>query len=94
MKIKPTEGFVLIKPTTPEPTTASGIVLPEVSKQLPQTGEVIAVGKMVNEKGMFIVPEYKVGDLVLYKKWEVIKYRQDNKESLFIKHKDIIAILE
>jgi chaperonin GroES len=44
MSVKPLEDRVLVKPIESEAKTASGIYLPEASKEKPVRGEVVAVG--------------------------------------------------
>ena len=43
-KIHPVPGYILVKPTAQEKTTASGIVLPDSHEDKPQQGSVLAVG--------------------------------------------------
>ena len=44
MAVKPLEDRVLVKPQEPETQTASGLYLPESSKEKPIQGTVVAVG--------------------------------------------------
>ena len=68
MKIKPLNGYVVIKPLAAEEVTKSGIVIPDTAnKEKPKEGEVIAVATTnITDKGAELPIEMKVGDKVLY----------------------------
>lgn len=68
MKIKPLNGYVVIKPLAAEEVTKSGIVIPDTAnKEKPKEGEVIAVAETnITDKGAELPIEMKVGDKVLY----------------------------
>jgi chaperonin GroES len=68
MKIKPLNGYVVIKPMAAEEVTKSGIVIPDTAnKEKPQEGEVVAVAdKNISSSGTELPIEIKVGDKVLY----------------------------
>jgi len=96
VKIKPTNGNVLVEPMELEKQTASGIVLPDSHDEKSQKGKVIALGKALKDKdGQIREPGFKVGDLVVYKKWggDEIKLDSLGKEYIFVKFEDILAIL-
>jgi len=98
LNIKPVAGYILVEPQESEKTTASGIVLPDtVSADKPQQGKVIAVGEAVlHESGEEKVESpCKLGDIVVYKKWGGNEYKDKptNKEYMFVKFDDILAIV-
>ncbi len=70
--IMPLGDRVLIKPQAAETMTSFGILLPEASKEKPETGVVAAVGPgRRNERGERIAMDVKVGDFVYFKKpWD------------------------
>jgi chaperonin GroES len=95
-KIKPTAGYALIEPVQIEKTTAAGIVLPDTHEEKSQKGKIIAMGKpAVSDSGKKIIPEFKVGDIVIYKKWggDEVKLDHSGKEMMFVKFEDVLAIL-
>lgn len=96
-KLKPTAGYALVEPVEVEKKTAAGIVLPDSHDEKSHKGEVIAMGKApVTDSGKKIVPEFKVGDLVVYKKWggDEVKFGVFGKEYLFIKFEDVLAVVK
>ncbi len=101
MSIQPLFDNVLIKPLEAEKKTASGIILPDSSKEKPQMGEVMAVGTGSSEEcgcggcgncePKMVV---KVGDKVLYKKWGGNEVKVDAEEWMILEQKDILAIVK
>ena len=95
-KLKPMPGYALIEPVEVQKQTATGIVLPDTHDEKSQKGKVIALGgPQITDSGKKIVPQFKVGDLVVYKKWggDEIKLDLTGKEYLFVKFEDILAVL-
>ncbi len=95
-KIKPAPGYVLIDPREEERKTPSGIVLPDSHEEKPQAGRVIAVGAtFTSEYGAKISPPCQKGQTVIFKKWAGNEYRPEgeNKEYLFVKFEDIMAVI-
>lgn len=94
-KIKPLNDFVLISPVEKETTTASGILLPESSKEKPFEGKVVALGPgKLDDSGKRINPAIKVGDFVMYKKWGGNEIKVDGVDMLLVKEEDILAVIE
>lgn len=92
-KLKPTAGFLLLEPVEVQGKTKSGIYLPESASEKPQKGKVLAVGpEITTEKGTKKKSPVKVGDIVIYKKWGGSEVKFDNKEYLFAKFEDILAV--
>lgn len=93
LNLKPTAGYLLIEPTEAEEKTASGIYLPESAGEKPQKGRVIVVGPdEITDKGTKRSSPAKVGDIVIYKKWGGSEVKVGEKEYLFAKFEDILAI--
>jgi len=95
LNIKPTAGYALIEPVEAEKKTAAGIVLPDSHDEKSQKGKVIAMGKSpLTDSDQKIIPEFKVGDTVIYKKWggDEFKLGLSGKEYIFTKFEDILAV--
>ena len=93
--IKPTAGYLLIEPEEAAKQTSSGIYLPDsATGDKPQQGLVLAAGPdEVTDKGIKKSSPAKKGDKVIYKKWGGNEVKIDNKEYLFVKSEDILAII-
>ncbi len=95
MKVKPLSNGVVIKPTTIENKTSSGIIIPDNAKEKPQQGEVVAVGKgKVANDGLLINMSVAVGDAVLYNKYAGTEISVDGDDCLIMTENDILAIME
>jgi len=93
LNLKPTAGYILIEPEEAVKKTSSGIVLPESHDEKPQKGKVLAVGLAeISPSGKQIKAPCKRGQVVVYKKWGGNEYKIGEKEYLFIKFEDIMAI--
>lgn len=86
---------VLVRPLDAEPTTSSGIILPDTVKEKPQMGEIMAIGTgMTTSEGKLIPMQVKVGQKVLYKKWGGDELKVNGEEWMVLSQKDILAIVE
>ena len=87
MIIKPLGKRVLIKQVEQEEVTKSGIVLPgTASKENPITGEVIAVGKDVED--------VKTGDKVIFEKYTGTEVKDGDDSFLILDIDNVLAITE
>ena len=93
-KLKPTAGYILVKPAEKEKQTASGIILAVDDSEKPQYGEVLAVGASIFDDGQEIKAHATVGDQVVYKKWGGNDVTIDDIEYQFLKFEDILAIIK
>lgn len=96
-KLKPTAGYALIEPVRVDKKTASGIVLPDTHDEKSQKGKVIALGApQTTDSGKIIKPEFKVGDIVVYKKWggDEVKLDLSGQEYIFVKFEDVLAVIK
>ena len=96
MNIKPLSDYILIEPIKEEEKTKSGILLPETAdKERPEQGKVIAVGPgKLNDSGNLVPMNVKVGQKVLFTKYDPNEIKVEDKEYLIAKQEDILAIIE
>lgn len=91
--IKPLRDYVVLE-TAPEEQNIGGIIIKKKEDDN-GTATVVAVGPGVKDKdGNLIVPEVKVGQKVLFKKYSTNDYKEGDKKYLLIKDEDIIAVLD
>jgi len=95
MKIKPLNGYVVIKPLAAEEVTKSGIVIPDTAnKEKPKEGEVIAVAATnITDKGAELPIEMKVGDKVLYGQYSGEDVKVDGVEYKIVEMTSVRAIV-
>lgn len=92
--INPAPGYVFILPEEANKQTSSGIYLPDsASPDKPQQGTVLSFGGSVFVDGHEVSSPVKKGDKVIYKKWGGNEVKIDNKDHLFVKFEDILAII-
>ncbi len=95
MKLRPLHDRVLIKRTDSEEKTAGGIIIPDTAKEKPMEGEVVAVGSGArNEAGQLVALDVKVGDKVLFGKWNGTEVKVGGEELLMMKENEIMAVIE
>ncbi|MCS7234681.1 MAG: co-chaperone GroES [Armatimonadota bacterium] len=95
MNLKPLGDRVVVKPLEEEERTKGGIVLPDVAKEKPQHGEVLAVGPgALTEDGKRLPMDVKVGDRVLFAKYAGTEVKIGDEEYLILRQSDILAIVE
>jgi chaperonin GroES len=105
MRVKPLHDWALVRPKEAEERTAGGIFLPEVAKERPQEGEVIAIGEgkfVEEEKGKekgkkekkFVKTTLKPGDQILYEKYGARKIEVDGEELFMVREEDVLGRFE
>lgn len=94
--IKPLDDKVVVQVIKEaEKTTASGFIIPGLADEKPQEAEVIAVGPGLRlGNGMMMVPDVKVGDKVIFAKYQGHEVRDGGKDYLILAYRDIVAVLE
>ena len=94
MKLIPLADRVVLKQSTPEEKTKSGIILTSTSQEKPQQAEVIAVGPGGVVDGQEVVMNVKPGDRVIFSKYAGNEVKLDDEEYIIVKQSDILAIVE
>ena len=92
---QPLQDRVLVAPIEENEMTASGLFLPQTSKETPQTGKVLAVGNGAIDPVSFkrIPMEVKVGDEILFGKYSGNDIKQDGVDMLILKENEILAVI-
>jgi chaperonin GroES len=95
VKIQPLGDRVVVKASTRESVTKSGIVLPDTAKEKPQEGEILAVGPgKVLDNGKRVTLEVRVGQRVLFAKYAGTEVKMDGEEYLILRESDIMGVIE
>ncbi|MBQ7068105.1 MAG: co-chaperone GroES [Synergistaceae bacterium] len=95
MKLKPLGDRIVVKVLTREEKTKGGIVLPDTAKEKPTEGEVIAVGTgKILDNGQKQPVEVKVGDKIIFSKYEGTEVKIDGEEVVIFSERDVLAIIE
>ena len=96
MNLRPLGDHLIVKASSKEETSSSGIIIPDtVDKERPERGEVIAVGPgKLLENGTRATMEMKAGDKVVFKKYAPDEVKMGKDEYLVIKADDVMAVIE
>ncbi len=92
--LRPLGERLIVKPKEKETTTASGIIIPDTSKEKPVMGEVVAVGSGEVIDGKRIPLDVKVGDTVMYSKYAGNEIKYEGVEYLILKQSEVLVIVE
>lgn len=81
--IKPLADRVVAVRAKAESKTASGLYLPETSKEKPVLAEVVAIGPDVKQ--------LKLGSKIVYKEYSTTELKVDAVEYIIVKEEDVLA---
>ena len=94
MAIKPLADRILVKPAEPETKTASGLYLPESSKEKPIQGSVVAVGPgQLLENGKRAKPVVTKGDRVVYSTYAGTEVEVKGVKHLILRESELLGVI-
>jgi chaperonin GroES len=86
---------VLVKPIDESEQLYGSIIVPDLGKEKPQIGEVIAVGPgRTSEFGSFVAISVEVGDKVLVPKIGVIRIDFEGDEYYILPDREILGVIK
>ena len=93
--LRPLHDRVLVRPLTEEDKkTSFGLIIPEtVSKEKPEQGIVMAVGRGKYDDGVLVPLTVKVGDKVMFSKYGYDEVKLEGQEYFILREESILAIL-
>lgn len=93
--IRPLHDKILVKRDEAETKTASGIYLPETSKDKPKTGVVQAVGDgaLNTETGERVPLSLKKGDRVIFTTYSGTEVKIDGEELVIMTEDEVLAVI-
>lgn len=94
MKLIPLNSNVLIERIDAKNKTEGGIILPDIAKEKPKEGDIIAVGEGRYQNGILIKPRVKAGDRVIFSSFSGSEIEVENKEYFIIAEEDILAVCD
>jgi chaperonin GroES len=94
-KLKPLNGNVILKRVEESEQTYGQIVIPDMGKEKPELGEVVAVSDTYNwHKGSDVASNLKPGQLVLIPKMGAMSFSIDTEDYIIIKETEVLSIIE
>ena len=96
MNLQPLEDRIVVRPSDPESTTASGLVIPDTAKEKPQQGDVLAVGpgRRSDQTGDLVPMDVAEGDTVVYSKYGGTEITVEGEDLLILNARDVLAIVK
>lgn len=92
--LKPLNGYVLLKPVDEEEILSGNIIIPDLGKEKPAIGEVIAYSDFYNfQLGQVIPPMFGVGDRLLIPKVGSMRVTLAGEEYFLCKTIEVIGIV-
>jgi chaperonin GroES len=91
-KLQPLNGYIVLKPIEEEEQTYGNIVIPDLGKERPELGEVVATSATYNfHSDKEIFSTLTVGDKVLIPKMGSVRITVDSDEYFIVKEQDIYS---
>jgi len=94
--LSPRNDRILIKPIDEGEQTYGSIVIPDMGKEKPEMGEVLAIGPgRLSEHGQLItVRSCKVGDIVLVPKIGTLRIDFEGEEYYIAQDREVLAVVK
>lgn len=94
-KLSPVNGYIVIKPIEEEETMYGNIVIPDLGKERPEMGVVIATSETYNfNSDRFVPSQLSVGDKVLIPKLGSVRITVEGEDYFITKEQDIYSKID
>jgi chaperonin GroES len=94
-KITPLNGYIVLKPIESEEETFGNIIIPDLGKERPEMGEVVAVSDMYNyHTDKMVISTLEPGEIVLIPKLGSQRIVLDGQDYFICRESDIFAVIE
>lgn len=94
-KITPLNGYIVLKPIESEEETFGNIIIPDLGKERPEMGEVVAVSDMYNyNTDKKVISILEPGEIVLIPKLGSQRIVLDGQDYFICRESDIFAVIE
>jgi|SRR6056300_1039696 len=92
----PTNDRILLKPVDEGEQMYGNIVVPDMGKEKPELGKVLAIGpgRMTEHGQLMIVRTCKVGDLVMVPKIGTLRVDFEGEEYYIAQDREILAVIK
>lgn len=91
-KLTPLNGYAVLRPIEEEEQTYGNIVIPDLGKERPELGEVVATSPVYNyNSDTFVNSSLVLGDKVLIPKMGSVRITVEGEEYFICKEQDIYS---
>ena len=95
MNIKPLHNNIVIKQTDNTEEMYGNILIPDIGKEKPLMGEIVAVGKgRFTETGAYVETQLEIGQTVVFPAFGGIKLTVEGEEYIVCRETELIAVIE
>ena len=88
MSFQPLGERILVELQAPEALSPGGIIIPDIGKDTPQQGKVLAVGREIS-----VTDVLKPGDLVMFGKYAGLTIQVNHREHLILDLTEVLGIV-
>jgi chaperonin GroES len=93
-KLQPLNGYLILRPVEEEEQMYGNIVIPDLGKEKPEMGEVVATSSTYNfNSDKFVESNLQVGDKVLIPKLGSLRITVEGDEYFITKEQDVYSKL-
>lgn len=93
-KLEPLNGYLILKPIEEDEQMYGNIVIPDLGKEKPEMGEVMAVSRQYNyHSDSWVESQLQVGDKILIPKLGSARITVENEEYYICKEQDVYSKL-
>lgn len=93
--LTPQNDRVLIKPIDEGEQMYGNIVIPDLGKEKPEMGKVVAIGPgRMSEFGKYITVQAKIGEIVLVPKIGTLRFDFEGEEYYIVQDREILATIK
>ena len=94
-KLKPVNGNIILRPIEEEEQMSGNIIIPDMGKERPEMGEIVAISDVYNfNKGEYVPTILKVGMKVLIPKMGAQSITIDGEEYYITAQNSVLSIIE
>ena len=95
-KLQPTNDRILLKPIDEGEQTYGNIVIPDMGKEKPELGKVLAIGpgRLSEHGNVIIVRTCKVGDIVMVPKIGTLRIDFEGEEYYIAQDREVLAVIK
>lgn len=95
-KLLPTNDRILLRPIDEGEQTYGSIVIPDMGKEKPEMGEVLAIGpgRLSEHNQLITVRSCKVGDVVLVPKIGTLRIDFEGEEYYIAQDREVLAVVQ
>ncbi len=94
-KITPLNGYIVLKPIENEEETVGNIIIPDLGKERPEMGKVVATSDIYNyNTDKLVISTLEEGEIVLIPKLGSQRIVIEGEDYYICKESDIFAVIE